>query len=193
MLGLKLDHVSKWGAWWQLLGLLSWYPTVKSLQLVGNARSSSEFQYLNWMIGYQDTSPSNARQSDMFYCFIQIKACRQIGSKPLSNRNQRNPSEIHVQLKIRLRIRFLTLVHFWNFAHSTTVITMKITYLDRVTHIWVIDAYTCHWTWSSLLQVMACRLYGAKTLPEPLMNYCKLTLENQLQANFHQIRIFSLK
>ena len=32
-------------------------------------------------------------------------------------------------------------------------------------------SYIHQWTASSLVQVMACRLFGAKPLPEPLMNY----------------------
>ena len=30
------------------------------------------------------------------------------------------------------------------------------------------------WTGSSLVQVMACRLFGAKPLPEPMLSYCQL-------------------
>ena len=34
--------------------------------------------------------------------------------------------------------------------------------------------YMCHWTGSLLVQVLACRLLGAKPLPEPVMTYCQL-------------------
>ena len=34
--------------------------------------------------------------------------------------------------------------------------------------------YMRQWTGSALLQVMACRLFGAKPLPEPILNYCQL-------------------
>ena len=30
------------------------------------------------------------------------------------------------------------------------------------------------WTGSALVQVMACRLFGAKPLPEPMLEYCQL-------------------
>ena len=33
------------------------------------------------------------------------------------------------------------------------------------------DAYTRHWTGPSLVQIMACRLFGAKPLSEPMMEY----------------------
>ena len=36
------------------------------------------------------------------------------------------------------------------------------------------DAYMRYWTGSSLVHVMACRLFGAKPLPEPMMAYCQL-------------------
>ena len=34
------------------------------------------------------------------------------------------------------------------------------------------DAYMRRWTGSSLLQIMACRLFGAKPLSEPMLEYC---------------------
>ena len=37
-----------------------------------------------------------------------------------------------------------------------------------------IAAYMRQWTGSSLLQVMACRLIGAKPLPAPMLTYCQL-------------------
>ena len=35
-------------------------------------------------------------------------------------------------------------------------------------------AYMRQWTSSSLVQIMACRLLGAKPLPEPMLSYCQL-------------------
>ena len=35
-------------------------------------------------------------------------------------------------------------------------------------------AYMHQWTGSALVQVMACRLFGAKPLPEPMLTYCQL-------------------
>ena len=37
-----------------------------------------------------------------------------------------------------------------------------------------IATYMRHWTGSALIQVMACRLFGAKPLPEPMQSYCQL-------------------
>ena len=34
------------------------------------------------------------------------------------------------------------------------------------------DAYMRRWTGSSLVQIMACRLFGAKPLSEPMLEYC---------------------
>ena len=39
---------------------------------------------------------------------------------------------------------------------------------------------------SALVQVMACRLFGAKPLPEPMLAYCQLGL---LGTNLSEIRI----
>ena len=44
-------------------------------------------------------------------------------------------------------------------------------------------AYMRQWTRSSLVQVMACRLLGAKPLPKPMLTYC------HLWTNFNEIRI----
>ena len=35
-------------------------------------------------------------------------------------------------------------------------------------------AYMRQWTGSSLIQVIACRMFGAKSLPEPILVYCQL-------------------
>ena len=36
------------------------------------------------------------------------------------------------------------------------------------------DAYMRHWTGSSVVQIMACRLCGAKPLPAPMLTHCQL-------------------
>ena len=33
------------------------------------------------------------------------------------------------------------------------------------------DAYMRHWTGSALVQIMACRMFGAQPLPEPILIY----------------------
>ena len=40
------------------------------------------------------------------------------------------------------------------------------------------------WTWSSLVQVMACRLFGAKPLPELIKNYCWLDPKEPTPVKF---------
>ena len=42
----------------------------------------------------------------------------------------------------------------------------------------------CQWTGSSLVQVMACRLFGAKPLPEPMLVYCHLDTWEQVSVKF---------
>ena len=48
-------------------------------------------------------------------------------------------------------------------------------------------AYMRQGTESALVQLMACRLSGTKPLPEPMLIYCQLVLENKLQWNSNQI------
>ena len=43
-------------------------------------------------------------------------------------------------------------------------------------------AYMRQWTGSALVQVMACRLFGAKLLPEPMLAYCQLDSWEQISV-----------
>ena len=45
-------------------------------------------------------------------------------------------------------------------------------------------AFMRQWTGSSLVQVMACRLFGAKPLPEPVWIYCQLDSWEQVSVKF---------
>ena len=40
------------------------------------------------------------------------------------------------------------------------------------------------WTWSSLVQIMDCRLFGAKPLPEPMLAYWQLDSWEQVSVKF---------
>ena len=44
-------------------------------------------------------------------------------------------------------------------------------------------AYMGRWTGSVFVQVMACRLFGAKPLPEPVLTYCQLYPKNKFPWN----------
>ena len=45
-------------------------------------------------------------------------------------------------------------------------------------------AYMRQWTGPSLVQVMACRLFGAKPLPEPMLAYCQLDSWEHISVKF---------
>ena len=45
-------------------------------------------------------------------------------------------------------------------------------------------AYMRRWTGSALFQVMACRLFDAKPLPEPMLTYRQLDLQEQTSGTF---------
>ena len=45
--------------------------------------------------------------------------------------------------------------------------------------------YICQWRGLALLQVEACRLFGTKPLPEPMLTYCQWDCRNKLQWNSH--------
>ena len=45
-------------------------------------------------------------------------------------------------------------------------------------------AYMRQWTGSALVQIMACRLIGAKPLSEPMLTYCQLDLWEQTSVKF---------
>ena len=40
------------------------------------------------------------------------------------------------------------------------------------------------WTGSALIQVMACRLFGTKPLPEPMLTYCHLDPQEHTPVDF---------
>ena len=44
--------------------------------------------------------------------------------------------------------------------------------------------YMRQWTGPSLIQLMACRLFGAKPLPEPMLAYCQLDSWEQISVKF---------
>ena len=52
-----------------------------------------------------------------------------------------------------------------------------------LTHLPPSAAYIHQWTGSSLVRVMACRLFGAKPLPEPMLVYCQLDSWEQVTVN----------
>ena len=54
------------------------------------------------------------------------------------------------------------------------------------------DACMRHWTGSSLFQVMAWRLFGAKPLHEPVFTYCQLGLGTNFSEILIEIQTFSL-
>ena len=62
-----------------------------------------------------------------------------------------------------------------------------------LTH-WGLVMHICHQPRPSLVQIMACRLFGAKPLSKPMLGYCEL---NSLRTNFSEILIkiqnFSLR
>ena len=45
-------------------------------------------------------------------------------------------------------------------------------------------AYMHRWTGSTLVQVMACRLFGTKPLPEPMQTLCQLDPQEQTSVKF---------
>ena len=45
-------------------------------------------------------------------------------------------------------------------------------------------AYMSQWTGPALVKVMACRLFGAKPLPEPMPVYCQLDSREQISVKF---------
>ena len=47
------------------------------------------------------------------------------------------------------------------------------------------DTLICQWTVSSLVQVMACCLFGGKPLPEPMLTYCQLDLKEHILMKYY--------
>ena len=49
-------------------------------------------------------------------------------------------------------------------------------------------AYMRPWAGSTLVQVMACRLFGAKPLPEPMLTFCQLDPQEQTSVKFESTK-----
>ena len=49
---------------------------------------------------------------------------------------------------------------------------------------YICAAYMRQWTRSALVQIMACRLFGVKPLPEPTLTYCQLNPWGQTSVKF---------
>ena len=49
----------------------------------------------------------------------------------------------------------------------------------------------CRWAGSALVQIMACRLDGAKPLSEPMLTYCQLDPKEHISMRFHLKFIYS--
>ena len=43
-------------------------------------------------------------------------------------------------------------------------------------------AYMHQWFWSALVQIMACRLFGAKPLSKPMLGYCQLAIRSSVKC-----------
>ena len=86
---------------------------------------------------------------------VQIMAWRRPGDKPLSE-----------LMMVRLPTHICVTRHQWFKSSPPTA------------------EYIGRWTESALVQVMACRLSGAKPLPEPLLPYCQLDPCEQTSVKF---------
>ena len=83
-----------------------------------------------------------------------------------------NSFKFHKDLFPRVR---LTICHNYHSFFHTPGGNQKISATPR----WVNSsppsaAYMCQWIGSSLVQIMACRLFGAKPLSKPMLDYCQL-------------------
>ena len=91
-----------------------------------------------------------------------------------------------------LRNRPPPLPTFWynwiNFKMSSANCQSFCPSLNMLTHLPLVPhyAYMCQWTGSVLVQIMACCLYSAKPLSEPMLVYCQLDPKNEFQRISNQ-------
>ena len=67
---------------------------------------------------------------------------------------------------------------------SWTKSAQKYVLRDRINSSPPSAAYMHQWTGSALVQEMACRLFGAKPLPEPMLACCQLDSWEQISVKF---------
>ena len=68
-------------------------------------------------------------------------------------------------------------IYYW--IHNGNTISVSINSLKLG------DAYMHQLTWLSLVQIMACRLFGAKPLSEPMIIYCHLYPMGHISIKYH--------
>ena len=55
----------------------------------------------------------------------------------------------------------------------------------RVNTLWSSDVYRQQYNIPTLFQIMACRLFDAKPLSEPMLPYCQLDPKEHISIKFH--------
>ena len=56
--------------------------------------------------------------------------------------------------------------------------------VQQVITLWSNNAIWHHRAWSTLVQVMTCRLYGTKPSPEPMLTYCQLDIQLHISMKY---------
>ena len=129
-------------------------------KLWNNCHWCGFFHYLNHFMKLFSKLLSYTTDHSLFF---------QISSNSYLKRTKKNVSHLHIFSYI-FWVNLVILESLWllitpNFSSDEY-------FLTSVTHL--PDAYIRQWTGSSLVQVMACRLFGAKPLPETLLAYSQL-------------------
>ena len=112
---------------------------------------------------------------------------------------------LHVTLRwqrqkvYQIDIRITTVLPSWvSYGLSVVGILVKIDHILIAPHCMLMNSsppsatYMRQWTGSSLVQVVACRLFGAKPLPEPMLAYSQLDSWKYISVKLG-ILSFSLK
>ena len=102
----------------------------------------------------------------IYYPFIMSQVVRQKSSVEMKLIHQQQCSWKNIVIKIS----------GWALRHGTT---------RNVNSLRSSDAYMCPWNIPTLLQIMACRLFGAKPLSEPMLPYCQLDPKEHISVKFY--------
>ena len=108
----------------------------------------------------------------MVSCFM----CTRLTFEPEVTCHQWNPKGL-IEMKFATKISGIKCGKYFELANIFPEFKVDNSSSPCATHI-------CQWTEWQLIQAMACRLFGAKPLPEPVLAYCQLESWEQISVKF---------
>ena len=119
------------------------------------------------------------KESNMYFCEIENFAYR---SREINKRSFSNPDPCSHGMRKSVSWSYYHFTHIAKFSNGLLSVQDRCTSIVNLLRPRV--AYMRQWPRPSLVQIMACRLLGAKPLSEPMLTYCQLDHKEQNQVKY---------